>query len=212
MKYNNLLRRKVLLGLIIIFSVSIFIGYFFTNKNLQNKNNNQLNFSLQLDHKLEQRAKEIFAEKNNIPIESVVVINQTTANFQYSGKRTFDFKLSDINSNITGGLSLDENGQEVDYNEKVNENLNAQKTKYGLMDPAFAEKINTLPQNEPVEVNIRGNPDQIIERLKSMGYEAKQSAIANEVRADLPPYIIQEISIWNDIVSSIYGVTYYHNL
>lgn len=105
------------------------------------------------DPKFAEKAKDLISVKNKVSKDKLKVANAKDAEFQFSGKKSHDVKLIDEQGKIYG-LSLDDNGQELDYNALVKEDLEAKKVKYGKFEPSFFEKLTKEPDDKPVKAII----------------------------------------------------------
>lgn len=102
------------------------------------------------DTKYTDKAKDLISEKHNVPKDKLKVANEKEAVFQYAGKKSHDVKLIDDKGNIYGE-SLGEDGQELDHDALVKEDLDAKHAKYGKFEPNFFEKISKEPEDKPVK-------------------------------------------------------------
>ena len=109
--------------------------------------------SAEQDNKHVQEAKKLISEKHGVSVDKLKVINEATAQYRFSGKKAQAVKFVDEKGKIYG-LTLDENGTELNHEELVKEDLAVKHTKYGKFEPAFFDKIKNESENKPLKVTL----------------------------------------------------------
>ena len=84
----------------------------------------------------------------------LAVTNSTKAEYPIQGKSVYEFKVIDNRNGAIYGITLDENGQELDSAKLALDEQAAYAARYGKLEPALAELLTGLSGNEPIEVII----------------------------------------------------------
>lgn len=105
------------------------------------------------DSKFTGKAKDLISSKHNISKDKLKVANARDAAFEFSGKTAHGVKLIDDKGVIYSTL-LDDDGNELDHEKLVKEDLDAKHTKYGKFEPGFFERLSKTPEDQPVKAII----------------------------------------------------------
>lgn len=117
------------------------------------KSNAPPSFTDDQKNKLTQRAIEIVANKNGIPMEILQIANAREGYYPNANKRVFSVKLHDGTGNIYG-ITLDENGKELNSEDLSKQDYEAKTVKYGKFDPNFYERLLLEPEDKLVTAHI----------------------------------------------------------
>jgi len=95
----------------------------------------------------------LLSKKFNIQSNKLEIVDAASSNLSVSGKRANDVKAVDKATGKIIGISVDNNGTEIDAQALIQNEAAAKKAKYGKLEPALAEKIKTTG-NQNVSVII----------------------------------------------------------
>lgn len=96
-------------------------------------------------------ALQAVAKKTGRPVERLIVVNSTQAEYPLQGTTTQEFKVMDDSGNIHG-ISLNARGQAVNSGQIRAAEQVAEKSRNGKLAPGLAKKLATVSDNEPVQV------------------------------------------------------------
>src|SRR3990172_3363265 len=83
----------------------------------------------------------LLSKKFNIQSNKLEIVDAASSNLSVSGKRANDVKAVDKATGKIIGISVDNNGTEIDAQALIQNEAAAKKAKYGKLEPALAEKI-----------------------------------------------------------------------
>ncbi len=104
--------------------------------------------------KLKEIALELVAARNNLPISTLEVINSAKTDYILLSKMGFHYKVADKSSGELYGITLDENGKELEHEQLLASEQAAYTARYGKLEQALAEQLSKDSTGKPIKVII----------------------------------------------------------
>jgi len=104
---------------------------------------------------VQRQALQLVSEREGLDVEKLYVASATADYYPVSGKRSYSFKIVNGGTGNAYLISLDEGGQEVDGEQMLADEEAAYQQKYGKLEVALYEQLQTAPPDEPINVIIR---------------------------------------------------------
>jgi hypothetical protein len=98
-------------------------------------------------------ARRLVAERNGIDLKDLKVINSTMFFSRLQGKAAHAFKLMKADGTLQGVI-LNDSGQELNEEHLIAAEREAHLAKYGRLEPALAEKLETASSDELIDVTL----------------------------------------------------------
>lgn len=96
----------------------------------------------------EKVVKNLLSKKHNIAIDKLEIKDSSPIQLPLTGKTANRYKAIDIINGNVYGIAIDDNGNEVEIQKLLQDEDNAKKAKYGKLDPALSDKLQTSGNQE----------------------------------------------------------------
>lgn len=144
---------------------------------------------------LRNQALQSLSEDLNLPVSILKVWNERVEHFEYLGKDYYTFTIRNLEALERGDdrayyITLDSEGNRVNRDELVNKNLAAKKAKYGKLEPALYDHLQTIGPEEAVKVSIwmtleiEPEPRPTPEEIEAKGWNAYEEEMRARRRED----------------------------
>ncbi len=108
----------------------------------------------QVPNNLKSVALQRVSKLSGLPLNRLTVVNSATAKYQRKGETVFKVKVTDNQSGKIYGLTLDNSGEELSATQLQASEQAASAAQYGKLEPALAQRLTGIPQNQPLRVII----------------------------------------------------------
>lgn len=88
------------------------------------------------------------SKKHKVSSEQLEITGSTWTQLPLTGKVLDDYKAVDKSTGSVYGIAIDDNGNELDIQKVLQDEVNAKKAKYGKLDPALSDKLQTAGNQE----------------------------------------------------------------
>ena len=85
----------------------------------------------------------MLSKKHNVASDKLEITSSTLTQLPLTGKVMDDYKAVDKSTGNVYGITIDDNGNELDIQKMLQDEDNAKKAKYGKLDPALSDKLQT---------------------------------------------------------------------
>jgi hypothetical protein len=99
-------------------------------------------------------ALQLVADREGLDLEELTLASATTDGYPLSGETAYSFKVTDTSTGELYYISLDTDGEEADSEALLADEEAAYTDKYGNLEAALFDELESAPPDEPINVTI----------------------------------------------------------